>query len=89
VNPLDRVHIDTVGPISPAAVTGERFWVTVVDEATGWKAVLPVKSKDVIGNVVRDLILSWQTEKRLTAKCIRCDRGTEFINSRFKEFCAS
>jgi hypothetical protein len=42
VEPLDRVHIDTVGPISPATVTGERFWVTVVDEASQWKAVIPV-----------------------------------------------
>ena len=89
VNPLDRIHIDTVGPISPAAISGERFWVTVADEASGWKAVLPVKSKDVIAAVVQDLILYWQTERGTTVKCIRCDRGTEFINARFKEFCAS
>jgi hypothetical protein len=87
--PLDRVHIDTVGPISPAAVTGERFWVTVVDEASQWKAVIPVKSKDVIGAAVRDLLVYWQTQRGTTVKCIRCDRGTEFINARFKEFCVS
>jgi hypothetical protein len=87
--PLDRVHIDTVGPISPAAVTGERFWVTVVDEASQWKAVIPVKTKDVIGAAVRDLLIYWQTQRGTTVKCIRCDRGTEFINARFKEFCVS
>ena len=48
-----------------------------------------MKSKDVIGAVVRDLILYWQTEKETTVKCIRCDRGTEFLNAKFKEFCAS
>jgi transposase InsO family protein len=87
--PLDRVHIDTVGPIYPAAVTGERFWVTVVDESSQWKAVIPVKTKDVIGAAVRDLLVYWQTQRGTTVKCIRCDRGTEFINARFKEFCVS
>jgi hypothetical protein len=89
VEPLDRVHIDTVGPISPAAVTGERFWVTVVDEASQWKAVILVKTKDVIGAAVRDLLVYWQTQRKTRVKCIRCDRGTEFLNARFKEFCVS
>jgi transposase InsO family protein len=89
VEPLDRVHIDTVGPISPAAITGERFWVTIVDEATQWKAVIPVKTKDSIATAVRDLLVYLQTQRKTTIKCIRCDRGTEFINARFKEFCVS
>jgi hypothetical protein len=89
VEPLDRVHIDTVGPISPAAITGERFWVTIVDEATQWKAVIPVKTKDSIAKAVRDLLVYLQTQRKTTVKCIRCDKGTEFINARFKEFCVS
>ena len=89
LEPLDRVHIDTVGPITPAAITGERLWVTVVDESSQWKAVIPVKSKDTISAAVRDLLVYWQTQRKTTVKCIRCDRGTEFINAKFKEFCAS
>jgi hypothetical protein len=89
LEPLDRVHIDTVGPITPAAITGERLWVTVLDEASQWKAVIPVKSKDTISAAVRDLLVYWQTQRKTTVKCVRCDRGTEFINARFKEFCAS
>jgi hypothetical protein len=56
---LDRVHVDTVGPISPPAITGERFWVTVVDESSHQTASLPVKSKDCIPKALMDLLRSF------------------------------
>ena len=85
---LDRVHIDTVGPITPTSLTGERYWVTVVDEFTHHVASLAVKSKDVISGAVRDLLVCWQTQRETIVKCVRTDRGSEFINQGFKDFCA-
>ena len=87
-NPLDRVHVDTVGPISPPAITGERYWVTVVDESSHQVASLPVKSKDCIPKAVIDLLRFWQTQRGTVVKCVRTDRGSEFLNQQFKEFCA-
>lgn len=84
---LDRVHVDTVGPISPPALTGERFWVTVVDESSHMVASLTVKSKDVIPRALIDLLKYWQTDRGTTVKCVRSDRGSEFMNQQFKEFC--
>ncbi len=84
-NALDRVRIDTVGPITPATMTGERDWVTVVDEFTHHVASLAVKSKDVISRAVRDLLVYWQTQRETTVKCVRTYRGSEFINEGFKD----
>jgi transposase InsO family protein len=80
--------VDTVGPISPPAITGERYWVTVVDESSHQVASLPVKSKDCIPKAVIDLLRFWQTQRGTVVKCVRTDRGSEFLNQQFKEFCA-
>ncbi len=65
-NTLDRVHIDTVGHITPATLTGERYWATVVDEFTHHVASQAAKSKDVISGAVRDLLVYWQTQRETT-----------------------
>jgi IS30 family transposase len=80
--------VDTVGPISPAAITGERFWVTVVDEKSHLIASLAVKSKEAIPKALIELLKYWQTFHEKVVKCVRSDRGTEFLNQHFKEFCA-
>ena len=85
--PLERIHLDTVGPISPTAITGERFFVTIVDEATHYVIALAVKTKDAISSAVRDLLIFWQRQLNRSVKCIRTDRGTEFLNSTLKGFC--
>jgi hypothetical protein len=51
--PLERIHLDRVGPISPPAITRERYFVTVVDEATHYVLVLAMKSKDAISGSQR------------------------------------
>ncbi|MBW0466267.1 hypothetical protein O181_005982 [Austropuccinia psidii MF-1] len=35
--PLDCVHLDLVGPISPASISGFRYFLTIVDQATSFK----------------------------------------------------
>jgi transposase InsO family protein len=81
--------LDTVGVISPAAISGEKYWVTAVDEHSHFVAAVPVKSKEVISSAVKDLIVHWERATKQKVQCIRSDRGTEFVNSDLKGFCAS
>ncbi|MBW0478382.1 hypothetical protein O181_018097 [Austropuccinia psidii MF-1] len=37
--PLDTIHIDVVGPITSDAVSGSRFLLTIVDQATSYKII--------------------------------------------------
>jgi transposase InsO family protein len=62
--------------------------VTVVDEFSHFVAVLVVKSKDQISEELINIIRLWENQLRSRVKCVRSDRGTEFLNSRFKSFCA-
>ncbi|MBW0466606.1 hypothetical protein O181_006321 [Austropuccinia psidii MF-1] len=43
--PLDCVHIDLVGPISPMSVSGCQYFLTIVDQATSFKIVKFLKNK--------------------------------------------
>jgi transposase InsO family protein len=85
--PLERIYLDTVGPIFSTAITGERFFVTIVDEATHYVIALAIKTKDAISSAVTDLLIFWQRQLNRSVKCIRTDRGTQFLNSTLKGFC--
>ena len=85
--PLERIHLDTVGPIFPTAIGGEKYFVTVVDEATHYVLVLGVKTKDAISAAVKELLIFWQRQLDRPVKCIRTDRGSEFFNSTLKGYC--
>ncbi|MBW0473077.1 hypothetical protein O181_012792 [Austropuccinia psidii MF-1] len=37
--PVDCVHINLVGPISPSSLSGNRYFLTIVDQSTPFKIV--------------------------------------------------
>ena len=86
---LERIHVDTVGELPVTAVTGEKYWVTVVDEYTHYVAAIPVKTKAEIPRRLKDLLLFWENQSGYSIKCVRSDRGTEFLNQEFKTFCSA
>ncbi|MBW0484900.1 hypothetical protein O181_024615 [Austropuccinia psidii MF-1] len=43
--PLDCAHINVVGPISPPSVSGNNYFLTIVDQATSFKMVRLLKHK--------------------------------------------
>ncbi|MBW0591772.1 hypothetical protein O181_131487 [Austropuccinia psidii MF-1] len=43
--PLDCIHIDLVGPVSPPSISGFCYFLTVVDQATSYKVVQLLKNK--------------------------------------------
>ncbi|MBW0494125.1 hypothetical protein O181_033840 [Austropuccinia psidii MF-1] len=44
-SPLDCVHIDIVGPITPSSISGYRYFLTIVDQATSFKMTFLLKNK--------------------------------------------
>jgi transposase InsO family protein len=83
---LERIHLDTVGELPVQATTGERYWVTAVDEHSHFIAAMPVRAKSDIPRKVKELLIFWSNQLGLPVKCIRSDRGTEFINQELKTY---
>ncbi|MBW0526154.1 hypothetical protein O181_065869 [Austropuccinia psidii MF-1] len=83
--PLDCVHIDLVGPISPASVSGYRYFLTIVDQATSYKIIRLLKKKS---HAFDQFVLVKKGMENLhdrTLKKLVVDRGGEFLNHQFKK----
>ncbi|MBW0577268.1 hypothetical protein O181_116983 [Austropuccinia psidii MF-1] len=81
--PLDCAHIDVVGPISPPSVSGNQYFLTIVDQATSFKMVRLLKHKS---EAFKQFVIVKTYMENLhdrTLKKLVSDRGGEFLNKDF------
>ena len=81
--PLEKVHTDLAGPISPVSKNGFKYCIAFTDDFSGAIFVYFLRNKT-------DTLLA--TEKFLAdcapygqVKCLRSDNGTEFMNGDFQD----
>ncbi|MBW0481735.1 hypothetical protein O181_021450 [Austropuccinia psidii MF-1] len=81
---LDSIHIDVVGPITPPSISGFKYLLTIVDQATSFKIIkfLKKKSESFEQFVIAKNYMENQQDKRI--KKLTSDRGGEFLNEKFK-----
>lgn len=81
---LKIVHIDLCGPISPATVGGNKYFMLVVDDCTRFTYVYMLKSKDQ----AVDAFVRYKAEAENASgnklKMLRSDRGENFWQMLFK-----
>ncbi|MBW0534709.1 hypothetical protein O181_074424 [Austropuccinia psidii MF-1] len=83
--PLDCIHMDVVGPISPASKSGHRYFLTIIDQHTSFKITKFLKNKsDVYDEFVIQLKYMENVHERKIKKVVT-DGGGEFVNQQFKE----
>ncbi|MBW0551268.1 hypothetical protein O181_090983 [Austropuccinia psidii MF-1] len=83
--PLDCVHIDLVGPISPPSISGCKYILTIVDQATSFKIVWFLKNKS---DAFHHFTLSkklMETQHNCSLKKMVSDRGGEVLDSHFQQ----
>ncbi|MBW0536725.1 hypothetical protein O181_076440 [Austropuccinia psidii MF-1] len=81
---LDCLHLDLVGPISPVSLSGCAYFLTMIDQSTGFKIVkfLKRKSKTFEHFLSARRLMENKHEGKL--KKIVSDQGGEFLNNQFK-----
>ncbi|MBW0514704.1 hypothetical protein O181_054419 [Austropuccinia psidii MF-1] len=87
--PLDCVHIDLVRPVSPMSVSGCRYFLTIVDQATSFKIVKFLKNKS---DAFDQFVIAKKAMENLhdqSLKRLVSDRGGEFMNSQFTKLTES
>ena len=93
-SPLKRVYTDVVGPISVPTLGGAKYFVTLLDEYSGYSMVKFIKKKDAAADHVKDMIISMETLlnahvetlldlKRKRVNWLRSDGGGEYVGSSF------
>ena len=87
--PVELVHADICGPISPSTLGGNRYFLLIIDDYTRliWVAMLLQKS-DAFEAFKRFKTLA-ETEKGVKLKALRTNRGGEFTSTEFSSYCNS
>lgn len=87
--PLQLVHVDLCGPITPFTVVGNKYFMMLVDDCTRWTTVFMLKTKDQ----VVDAFVKFKAEAENCIgqhiKIIRSDRGGEFPAGSFQGVCVN
>jgi hypothetical protein len=60
--PLERVHLDTVGELPHPAVTGEKYFETLVDGFTKYVEAKAVHAKSDVPRAVKETLSQWDTQ---------------------------
>ena len=85
VEPLALVHTDLCGPMKVPSLGGAKYFMILTDDATGYKQVYFLKSKDQALAKFKEYKASVESLTDHKIKRLRSDRGKEFVN---KAFCA-
>jgi len=85
--PLQLVHTDVCGPITPTSWSGERYYVSFIDDFTHFAIVYPIKEKSDTFNKLKifEALATAHFGTRMSK--LRCDNGGEYTSKALKEFC--
>ncbi|MBW0533531.1 hypothetical protein O181_073246 [Austropuccinia psidii MF-1] len=83
--PLDCVHMDLIGPISPPSNSGHRYILTIINQHTSFKITSFLKNKpQAYEEFVKKQKLIKNTHNRKIKQLVT-DGGGEFLNQKFKD----
>ncbi|POW08045.1 hypothetical protein PSTT_07776 [Puccinia striiformis] len=83
--PLEVVHADLVGPISPATNGGARYFLTIVDQHTGFIHTVILKEKSQATEAIRAYKIFHGKQTGCTIKKLVSDGGGEFCNNTLEQ----
>ena len=89
IHPLRLIHSDVCGPINVPGLSGERYFLTIVDDFSRWCSILPLATKSAASSVIKQFINFSETQfssKRYKIGILRTDNGTEFCNNDLKHY---
>ena len=81
--PLELVHSDLCGPISPESMEGSKYCINFIDDHSGLISVYFLKNKSDAANATKRFLADMAPFGEV--KCIRTDNGGEFTSREFKD----
>ena len=86
---LELVHTDVWGPSPVSSLAGSLYYVTFIDDSARKLWVYFLKKKSEVFDTFRKWKAMVENEIGLKIKWVRSDNGGEYIDNRFREFCAN
>jgi transposase InsO family protein len=87
MKPLELVHTDLCGPTRTQSLQGEKYFMFLIDDYSRMTWVTFLKEKYEAFEKFKEFKALVENKTNLKIKCLRSDRGGEFISNEFEEFC--
>jgi transposase InsO family protein len=84
---LELVHGDLCGPITPATLGGNKYFLLIVDDHSRYMWVETIRTKDEALRFIKRIRALAENESGLRLCAIRTDRGGEFNSGDVTAFC--
>ena len=79
--PLDLVHADLCGAITPATLGGRRYFLLLVDDHSRYMWLTLLSNKDEAAAAIKNFQAHAEVEARRKLGTLRMDRGGEFTSA--------
>ncbi|GAU29997.1 hypothetical protein TSUD_160820 [Trifolium subterraneum] len=86
--PLELVHSDICGPITPQSNGGSRYFITFTDDFSRKTWIYLLVNKASAFDEFKKFKVLVEKESNSQIMCLRTDRGGEFTSNVFNEFCS-
>jgi histone deacetylase 1/2 len=84
--PLELLHTDLCGPMPVPSHGGNSYFISLLDDYTGYSIVAPLRHKSGAADFLKTTITMLECQTGHTVKRIRSDNGGEFINNDLATF---
>lgn len=84
---LELVHVDLCGLMKNESITGNKYFMLLVDNCTRMMWMYFLRYKLEAFNCFKKFKTMIELQSGLKVKCLRNDRGGEFLSSEFTQFC--
>jgi len=85
---MDLVHADVCGPMQTVTPSGNRYFMTMIDDNSRYTVLYLLKNKSEVRptDKIKGYVKLVQTKFKRTPKVIRSDRGGEYVNENLHNF---
>ena len=84
---LEIIHMDVAGPMTPVSHSGEKYFVTFVDDFSNFIHVYMIKRKSDVFECFKNFVLMAQAKFNSKIATLRCDNDREYVSHEFQDFC--
>lgn len=84
---LEIIHTDVCGPINPESFEGHKYFLTFIDDYSGFTVTYLIKQKSEVFSKFKEYFFMTKARFNQQIVKLRCDNGGEYVLKEFKDFC--
>jgi hypothetical protein len=83
---LELIHTDICGPMRVNSIGGSRYFITFIDDKSGWCEIYFIKKKSEAASAFFKYKAMVENQLGKRIKCLRSDNGTEYLCNELESY---